>query len=130
MLKKGRKELPESVSSRERFEIPKVKGHYEGTKTVVNNFNQIADTLERPPEHVLKYILREIATPGDLKNNILILKAKIPAVRINEKIEKYASEFVICKDCGKPDTEIIKEGQLSYLKCKACGSKKPINSKI
>ena len=130
MLKKGREALPESVFNAERFEIPKVTGHVEGNKTVISNFRQIAGILGRPVDHLLKFVLRELATPGNLKHNMLMLKSKVPASKINEKIRKYANEFVICSDCGKPDTQISKEGAVSYMKCNACGAKHAVKSKI
>jgi len=128
MLKKARGEMPESVFESERFEIPKVKGHLQGNKTVISNFSMIADTLGRPIEHVLKYLLKELATPGTISRSMLVLGAKVPASRINEKIRKYASEYVLCPDCGKPDTKIIKEGELSFMRCQACGSKHQVKS--
>lgn len=130
LLKRAREQLPESVFEKERFEIPKVKGRLEGNKTIIINFAQIATTLRRPQEHILKYVLKELATPGEIKRVGLVLGSKIPASRINEKLRQYAHEFVFCSDCGKPDTEIIKEGDFSYLKCSACGSKHPVKSKI
>ena len=130
MLKRGRSSLPESVFEKERFEIPKVKGHIEGNKTIISNFKQIAQVLRRPVEHMLKYILRELAAPGDIKGNLLIIGTKMPASRINEKIKQYAYEFVLCHECGKPDTELVKEGEFLFLKCAACGAKKPVKSKI
>jgi translation initiation factor 2 subunit 2 len=130
MLKRARENLPESVFEKERFEIPKVRGHIEGNKTVISNFKQVAQVLRRPVEHLLKYILRELATPGDLKGGALILGAKMPASRINEKIRQYAYEFVLCQKCGKPDTEFIREGDFLFVKCTACGVKTPVKSKI
>ncbi|MBU0461196.1 MAG: translation initiation factor IF-2 subunit beta [Nanoarchaeota archaeon] len=130
MLKKARKELPESVFNAERFEIPKVQGHLEGNKTIISNFHQIASVLGRTDEHLLKYVLRELATPGDVRQGMLIMKTKVPASKINEKIRKYSTEFVICSECGKPDTKIVKEGQVSYLQCNACGAKHAVKSKI
>ena len=130
LLKRGRGLMPESVFEKERFEIPKVKGHLEGNKTIVSNFSQIAGNLRRPQEHLLKYILKELATPGDIRSGQLILGSKIPATRINEKIRQYSHEFVLCPDCGKPDTEIKKEGEFSILQCSACGSKHQVKSKI
>jgi translation initiation factor 2 subunit 2 len=123
MLKKARGEMPESVFESERFAVPKVTGHLQGNRTVVSNFFQIADTLGRNPEHLLKYVLKELATPGTLNNSGLILGTKIPASRINEKIRKYATEYVLCSDCGKPDTKLIKEDDFSFIRCQACGSK-------
>ena len=127
MLKKGREALPESVHAAERFEVPKIRGHIQGNKTVLSNFNEIASTLRRNPEHILKFILKELATPGDIKKsgNVLI-GSKIAASRINEKINQYAREFVICPECGKPDTKIDKEKNRASLKCLACGAKSPI----
>jgi len=130
LLKRAREKLPASVFEKERFEIPKVKGHVEGNKTVISNFAQIAGVLRRPADHLLKYTLKELATPGELRGGFLILGSKIAATRINEKIRQYAHEFVLCPDCGKPDTEIKKEGEFSFIKCSACGSKHPVKSKI
>ena len=53
LLKKARKELPESVFEKERFEIPNVRGHVQGNRTIISNFAQIAATLRRPVEHLL-----------------------------------------------------------------------------
>ena len=130
LLKRARNQLPESVTIAERFEIPKVKGHLEGNKTIISNFNQIAQTLRREPAHLLKYLLKELATPGVLKGQLLILGAKTSASRINEKIENYGREFVLCSECGKPDTKLIKEGNVQFLHCTACGGKHPIKKKL
>lgn len=131
LLKEARKNLPEAVFKKERFEIPKVMGHMQGNRTIVVNFLQIANKLRRDPEHMLKYVLKELATPGEIKKSgSLIFGTKVPASRINEKIRKYAHEFVLCYDCGKPDTKLEKEGGFIYMKCSACGAKHYVKSKI
>lgn len=131
MLKRAREKMPQSVFEKERFEIPKVRGHLEGNKTIITNFQQVASGLRRPWDHLLKYILKELATPGELmRNGLLIMGSKVPASRINDKIRQYALEFVLCYDCGKPDTEIVKDGDFNFLKCSACGAKHPVKSKI
>lgn len=131
LLKQARKELPDVVFEKERFEIPKVRGHIQGNRTIISNFIQIADSLRRKPEHMLKYVLRELATPGEIKKSgSVIIGTKVSASRINEKIKQYANGFVLCSECGKPDTKIEKEGSISFLKCMACGAKRPIKTKI
>ncbi len=130
MLKRARENLPESVFEKERFAIPKVLGHIEGNKTIISNFRKIAETLQRSEEHLLKFILKELATPGQIRQNELIIGTKVSALRINEKIRQYAHEFVLCPECGKADTKLIKEGELIYLKCFACGHRKVVRSKI
>ena len=130
LLERAKKNLPDQGKVKERFEIPKVKGLVEGNKTIITNFQQIATALRRDIKHLLKYLLRELATPGNIDGQRLIIGRKINSAIINEKIEKYAKEFVICKECGKPDTQIIKEGPVLMLKCTACGAKHPIKSKV
>ena len=130
LLKKAINDLPEAAIEKQRFEIPKVMGHIQGNMTIVSNFRQIAQTLRRPVDHILKYTLKELAAPGGLKPKGLLIGAKIFASKINEKIKQYTHEYVLCPDCGKPDTKIEKEGQFAYLKCTACGAKHPIKSKI
>ena len=122
MLKKARKELPEIVFQKERFEIPKIQGHIEGNKTVLSNFGQIASTFQRPPANMLKFVLREVATPGAIRGQSVVMGSKVPASRINEKIRKYAEEYVLCRECGKPDTKLVEEKGITRLKCMACAA--------
>lgn len=130
MLEKAEKELPEKTESYDRFKLDKVKGHLEGNKTILINLRQIAKQLNRKLDHLLKYLLRELATPGKIVGERVIFGTKVPASLINKKIKKYLSEFVICSECGKPDTELTEMEGISYLKCMVCGAKKPVKSMI
>ncbi len=116
--------------SGERFKIPKIEGHFEGKKTILTNFSQVVSHIRRNSEHFQKFLLKELATSGQKEGDKLILNNKISSSKINPKIEQYIKEFVICKECGKPDTEIIKEERLSFLNCLACGAKHSIQAKI
>jgi translation initiation factor 2 subunit 2 len=130
LLKKAKENLPKTLIQRERFEIPKVKGHVEGVKTIITNFVQICSILHRDVNQLLKYLQRELATPAIIDGPRLVLGRKISSSLINDKIEKYAKEFVLCGECGKPDTKLIKEGRILEKKCMACGAKHPVRSKI
>lgn len=114
----------------DRFEIQKIEGHVEGRKTILTNFFQIASYLRRNPEHFQKYLLKELATSGQKEGDRLVLNNKIPSTKINQKIEQYTKEFVLCKECGKPDTELTKEDRLTFLHCLACGAKHSVRGKI
>ena len=116
--------------SSSRFEILKIEGHFEGRKTILTNFFQIATQLRRKPEHFQKFMLRELAASGQREGDRLVLNIKVPRSKINQKIEQYAKEFVICKECGKPDTELTKEDRLAFIHCLACGAKHSVRSKI
>src|SRR3989344_8672402 len=128
LLKKAEEELPEHAAGAERFVIDKVLGHIEGNKTVIINLKKIAKDLGRKEEHLLKYLLRELATPGKFMGERVIFGTKVAASIINKKIKKYASEFVFCSECGKPDTILLEEKGIMYLKCQACGVKKPVKT--
>jgi translation initiation factor 2 subunit 2 len=66
-----------------------------------------------------------LATPGELKKKALIIGTKTSASRINEKINNYVNKYVLCKECGKPDTKLTKDGDITFLKCMVCGAKQP-----
>jgi len=106
-----------------RFEILKVKGHHEGTRTVISNFAQIAANIRRNPEHLMKFLNGELASSGEIKGERLILSRKLSSKDINKKIEKYVNEFVLCPKCKKPDTELDEEKGKVFLRCLACGEK-------
>jgi len=128
LLNKALEELPEQTQKGERFSLENVKGHLEGSKTVLINLRKIAKDLNRNPDHLLKYLLRELATSGKYVRDRAILAAKVSANKINKKIKKYVSEFVFCAECGKPETELSEDKGVSYLKCLACGVKKPVKN--
>ena len=130
LLDKAYKEVKQVSGSGGRFEMPKVEGHFEGKKTILTNFSQITAHIRRQGEHFQKFLLKGLATSGQKEGDRLVLNTKIPSKKINQKIQEYVDEFVLCKECKKPDTEIIKEGRLSFLHCLACGAKHPIRGKI
>ena len=109
-----------------RFEIKKVEGHHEGSKTIVTNFLQIANCLRRKAEPLAKFLFGELATSGEIAGQRLILIRKVSSQRINEKIEKYANLYVICQNCKKPDTELTEEDNKKFIRCLACGNKKQV----
>jgi translation initiation factor 2 subunit 2 len=130
MLNEAREKLPQNIQTSTRFEIPNVRGQIEGNKTIISNFFAIADTLRRKPAHLLKYVQKELATPGVIKKQAVVFGSKIPASKVNEKIKSYAEEFVFCKECRGPDTKMIKEGDVYYINCQACGAKHSFYAKI
>ena len=130
LLETAYKDLKPIEKSSERFEIPKIEGHLEGTKTILTNLQQISSYLRRDQDHLLKFLLKELATSGSIKNNRVVLHRKISSIKINEKIADYSKEFVICNQCKKPDTELSKEKGFSFIHCLACGAKNSVRSKI
>ena len=130
LLGRAYKNLPKLKQETERFEVPQAKGHIQGNKTIIINFTAITNTLRRKPQHLLKYLLRELASPGNLEGQRLILGRKISSSLINSKIQQYVNDFVLCPECKKPDTQLKREERIMTIKCMACGAKHPIKTKI
>lgn len=122
-LDEAYKKLKPVESKSQRFEIPKAEGYVEGNKTIISNFAQISSYIRRDANQFAKFLLKELATSGEVEGERLILQTKIPSSRINDKIQLYVKSFVICKQCNKPDTELIKDGNFTFIHCLACGAK-------
>lgn len=126
LLKKARDEMPEKVIHQERFEIPKAEVLYEGKSTVLRNFADIADTINREQEHFFAYLLRELGTAGTIDGRRGIFKGNISTRLINERIKDYVETFVLCSECGRPDTHLEREARTLVLRCDACGAFRPV----
>ena len=114
----------------ERFEVPAVSGQVSGKCTIITNIAPIAQYLRRPLDHLAKFLQKELATSGKVENERLILNAKINSGKVNEKIQAYTKEFVLCNECKKPDTNIISEKGIKFKHCEACGAKSPVRASL
>jgi putative translation initiation factor aIF-2 beta subunit len=85
MLERAHQNMPKAVLEKERFEIPKARGRLEGNKTVISNMQQIAGALRRPIDHMIKFLLKELATPGEMRRSNMVLGSKVSASRIKLK---------------------------------------------
>ena len=126
MLDDAYKKIKVVTTSSERFDVPKVQGKVQGKNTFITNINEIASYIRRKAEHLAKFLQKELATPGVLEKDRLLLKTNLNSAKVNDKIELYIKEFVTCTECKKPDTEIISEKGIKFKHCLACGAKSPI----
>lgn len=127
LLEKAKKALPETNEEASRFEIP-VSDVVTGRQTVIKNFSEIAKALRRDENHLAKFLFKELAVPGSIRGGELLLQGKINSGMITQRIKEYAAEFVICNECGKPDTDMNKSGRLFFLKCQACGARRSLRA--
>lgn len=128
LLEKAYTEMPEKVLKKERFELPKAKRYKEGSKTVIKNFVDVADAINRDPQHILKYLLKSLGTAGVLDGKRAILQGVFDEDEVNREIENYVETYVICRECKRPDTRLVKEGRILFLKCEACGAQQSVRS--
>ena len=128
LLKKAMEKIPKKVDLSDRFKIPEAICEIHGNKSLIKNFIEIANGLRRKPAHLSKYLFKELATPGNVEGNFLVLQTKVSKEILQKKIEDYLKEFVYCKVCGEPDTKIIKEDRITFMKCEACGAKSSVRA--
>jgi len=126
LLKRARSQLPEITSKRERLEIPSLHYTVVGMRTVVHNFKEIAEILNRDPQHILKFLTGELATAAIMQESRVIFQGKFPRETIERLLQRYVETFVTCPVCKRPDTKIVKEKRLSFLICEACGAKSSV----
>jgi len=128
LLKRAQSKLPKEKGSGERFEIPKVRSTVIGMRTVVVNFKEIAESLNRNPRHLLKFLTNEMATAGSLDETRAVFQGKFPYDTLSRLVSIYAENFIICPVCKRPDTKVVKERRLFFLSCEACGAKSSIKA--
>ena len=127
-LKRAYEKIPKKLKEQARFNIREALVRLEGNKTMIANFAQICSDLRREPQHLLKFLQKELATPGEIRGKALVLGTRISAQRINQKIHEYVKSYVICPDCKRPDTELVKEKGFLFMVCQACGAKRPVKN--
>ena len=123
LLKRAHSQLPPEVFEHKRFEIPRVRSGTIGMRTYIVNYKEIAEAMNRDPQHLLRYLSREMATAGSMDGVRAIFQGKFKTDTLNRLIQLYAEAFVICPVCRRPDTKIVKEKRFSFLSCEACGAK-------
>ena len=129
MLKKAYAGMDEPTDSGERFVMPKTKVYIEGKTTVLENFADIADTLNREQDHFMKYILGELGTAGKIDGTRAVYNGKFEPSQFEAIVQTYVNDYVICSECGRPDTRLVKDERVLMLLCEACGSKRPIRKR-
>src|SRR5947209_18255306 len=64
LLDRALSTITQSTGTGERFELPIAMVQIIGQRTIVVNFSDVVDRVNRDPHHVLKYLATERATAG------------------------------------------------------------------
>jgi translation initiation factor 2 subunit 2 len=126
LLKRACSQMPEVSLKRERLELPRLLITTVGMRTVISNFKEVADVLDRNPQHILKFLTREMATAATFHDSRAIFQGKFRRDSFERLLQRYMDSFVVCPVCKRPDTKIVKEKRLSFLVCNACGARSSI----
>ncbi len=129
LLKRVIEATPKKELVEDRFKLPKAEIFYEGNSTVIKNFDKISDAVNRSPDLILKFLLGGLGTAGELNGPRVVFQGKIPAKDIQEKLMDYIDTFVMCSECNKPDTHLVKQGRTMLIRCDACGAFRSVKSR-
>jgi len=126
ILGRLRETLPETVTAQSRFKVPELEVLYEGKTTVLRNFGDVVDAINRKPAHLMAYLLREVGTAGNQEARRALFKGRVPLKQLEGRINNYVDLFVLCSECRRPDTKLVKDGRTLVLECEACGAHRPV----
>ena len=126
LLKRAHEKFPPELLKKERFEMPVFQSYTVGMRTIVRNFGSVAESLRRDPQHLLKFLTKEMATAATLEGGRAIFQGRFPNETLQHLLSRYAERFVVCPVCKSYDTKIVKERRLFFLRCEACGARSSV----
>lgn len=88
--------------------------------TVITNFAVVCQQIERPQEHVAKYIKACAAASATVKNGVLVVKGEHTATSLDNCVEDYIGVYVLCGVCRNPETDF--DAKTASKQCRACGA--------
>jgi len=122
-------ETPDIERSNDRFSLPEADIRQEGNVTVYENFQSTLDRLDRTERHVMRYLQTELGTAANIdERGRLRLTGAFKQNRVQDALETYVEEYVLCDECGLPDTGIERENGAELLQCDACGARSATGS--
>ena len=123
---------PDLASSGDRrYKIPPPQCLREGNKkTIFANIADICKRMKRTDEHVTQFLFAELGTSGSVDGSRrLVIKGRFQQKQIENVLRRYIVEYVTCKTCKSPDTELSKgENRLYFVTCNSCGSRRSVTA--
>lgn len=125
-LDRAMESTPDIEGSSDRFEVPDPDVRQEGNVTVYENFQATTKRLDRDEDHVMKFLQGELGTSGHIdESGRARLTGSFGADRISDAIDAYTESYVLCPECGLPDTKFVREQGALLMQCEACGARSP-----
>jgi translation initiation factor 2 subunit 2 len=126
-LDRALEQSPDIAEGGSRFEVPDPEVRPEGNVTVWENFEAVHDRLARDPEHLVRFLQSELGTSAQIDDKGRArFTGDFKQRRVADALAAYVDGFVICSECGSPDTRLTDEHGTSMLKCEACGALSPV----
>ncbi|KAJ5768492.1 eukaryotic translation initiation factor 2 subunit beta [Penicillium manginii] len=111
------------------YKIPPPQCLREGNRrTIFANIADICKRMKRSDDHVMQFLFAELGTSGSVDGSRrLVIKGRFQQRGIESVLRRYIVEYVTCKTCRSPDTELNKgENRLYFVTCNSCGSRRSV----
>jgi translation initiation factor 2 subunit 2 len=126
-LDRAMEAAPDVEATDDRFEVPRPAVRPEGNVTVYENFQETLDRLDREDRHLLSFLQTELGTSAQLDDRGRArLTGSFKQRRLADALDDYVDQYVLCSECGLPDTQLVSEKGATLLKCDACGARSPV----
>ncbi|KAE8382833.1 domain found in IF2B/IF5-domain-containing protein [Aspergillus bertholletiae] len=111
------------------YKIPPPQCLREGNRrTIFANIADICKRMKRSDDHVMQFLFAELGTSGSVDGSRrLVIKGRFQQKQLENVLRRYIVEYVTCKTCRSPDTELNKgENRLYFVTCNSCGSRRSV----
>src|SRR5207302_8419242 len=85
LLDRALSKITQSTGTGERFELPIAMVQIIGQRSIVVNFSDVVDRLNRDPHHVLKYLAKEMATAGAYEGGCGYVQGRVSGETYNRQ---------------------------------------------
>lgn len=116
-----------------RYTMPPISIHHEGRgngqKTVLLNLKDVSDALDIPIELVIRYFGIELSAQcrQESESSRVIINGTFTNEQLQSTLNNFIDVFILCPNCGLPETNLcINKGKVRH-KCKSCGAKEEIS---
>ena len=93
---------------------------------MLRNFSEIVGIFNRKPKHIIKQLSSDLGAKMTQKGEQLHISKQVSAEVVTASLKKYADRFIICPNCGKPDTLLQGNKKKQELQCLSCGQTTPL----
>jgi hypothetical protein len=107
LLKKACAQMPEVSAKRERLELPRLYVNTVGMRTIISNFKDVADALDRDPQHILKFLTRR----NGYRSNFSRFKSNFPR-KISRGQFRTVTTKVFRELCNLPRLQATRYSEL------------------
>lgn len=105
-----------------RYKMDKLIVTRQKNATCITNIKKVSKDIERNELMIIEHFKYKFNAPFTFKNDIVKTSKIIEYEDFEFALREFIEHFVLCKNCGLPETEYLNEGKNIYINCRACSA--------